>query len=286
MDKLNPSNPPRLTAQHMQMPLQRMLRPLVRLLIRAGVTFPSLEGLLRELYVHVAEEEFALDGKAQTDSRISLLTGVHRKEVRRLREAGFQVSTVPVAVSRSSRIIAQWLSAPGYTGLDGQPLPLPRSSLTPDAPSFEALVESVTRDVRPRAILDDWLGQGLVTLDNEQRIVLLEQAFIPASGGEELAHYFGRNLHDHMAVATENILASKPAFLERAVHYDGLSEEQSLHLEQLSRQSALSVLNDVNRSAMQSVQDNKEPVPEEKEWRWTFGVYIYRDKITKGGKAK
>ena len=88
-------------ADRLHGPLTRLLRPLVRLLIRAGVTFPALSDLLRELYVNVAEHDFALADKEQTDSRISLLTGIHRKEVRRLRGAGAPVRSVPSSVSKS-----------------------------------------------------------------------------------------------------------------------------------------------------------------------------------------
>src|ERR1700712_2013315 len=93
-------------------PLARLLRPLVRLLVARGITFPALTDLLRELYVNVAEYDFALAGKEQTDSRVSLLTGIHRKEVRRLRGAGAPVSAVPATLSRTSAIIARWLPDP------------------------------------------------------------------------------------------------------------------------------------------------------------------------------
>ena len=88
--------------------------PLVRLLIRSGIAFPMLTELLRELYVNVAEYDFALLGKEQTDSRVSLLTGVHRKEVRRLRGAGAPVNAVPATVSQTSRILARWLADPDF----------------------------------------------------------------------------------------------------------------------------------------------------------------------------
>ena len=100
------STGPSLDGSKLHAPLARLLRPLVRLLIRSGITFPALIDLLRELYVNVAENEFPLPDKAQTDSRVSLLTGIHRKEVRRLRGAGAPVNMVPAAVSaprRSSR---------------------------------------------------------------------------------------------------------------------------------------------------------------------------------------
>lgn len=62
-----------------------VLRPLVGLLMEHGLTFPWLSGVLKSVFVDVAEKEFRLPDKRQTDSRITLLTGVHRKDVRRIR---------------------------------------------------------------------------------------------------------------------------------------------------------------------------------------------------------
>ena len=74
-----PASPQPNAAAKLHAPLARLLRPLVRLCIRSGMTFPALAQLLRELFVNVAEHDFALEGKEQTDSRVSLLTGIHRK---------------------------------------------------------------------------------------------------------------------------------------------------------------------------------------------------------------
>jgi hypothetical protein len=67
--------------------LRRLLRPLVKLLTAQGLTYPMLADLLKQIYVDVAVREFALGEAAPTDSRVSLLTGVHRKDVKRLRGA-------------------------------------------------------------------------------------------------------------------------------------------------------------------------------------------------------
>ena len=61
------------------------LRPLVQRMLASGVPFGLLEDRLRELVVEVAEQEFPLDGRRQTDSRIALISGINRKEVRRIR---------------------------------------------------------------------------------------------------------------------------------------------------------------------------------------------------------
>src|ERR1700750_2624114 len=115
-------------AAKLHAPLARLLRPAVSLCIRSGMTFPALAQLLRELFVNVAEHDFALEGKEQTDSRVSLLTGIHRKEVARLRGAGATVHEPPAAVSLTSAVIARWLAAPEFPDAKGEPLGLPRTA--------------------------------------------------------------------------------------------------------------------------------------------------------------
>jgi hypothetical protein len=254
-------------------PVARLLRPLVRLFVARGITFPALTNLLRELYVNVAEYDFALPGKEQTDSRVSLLTGIHRKEVRRLRGAGAPVSAVPVAVSRTSRIVARWLADPAFTDRAGRPSPLPRSA-EGGAASFESLVAGVTRDLRPRAVLDEWLDRGLATIDPEGRIVLTESAYVPKGGGEPQLYYFGRNLHDHIAASVANIVGDTPPFLERAVHYDGLSEDLAKRLEARAREIAMEALQQANREAHAACQTDPGG-----SHRWNFGLYVYAEDV-------
>ena len=252
-------------------PLARLLRPLVRLLIHSGVTFPALCELLRELYVNVAEHDFALSDKSQTDSRVSFLTGVHRKEVRRLRGAGAPVNAVPTSLSRTSQILARWLGAPDFIDETGRPLPLARSAER-SAPSFELLVASVTRDLRSRAVLDEWLDRRLVRIDDEDRVVLLEPALLPNADDEQLLYYFGRNLHDHIAAAAANISGADPRFFERAVHYDQLSAEAAQKLEALSRKLAMDALLAANREAQAICAKDSGGAH-----RWNFGLYIFTD---------
>lgn len=263
-------------------PLARLLRPLVRLLIRSGVTFPVLADLLRGLYVDVAARDLLADPKAQTDSRISLLTGVHRKEIRRLRTEAPAAGGVPEVVTLGSQIIARWLAAPPYADAGGRPRPLPRAARDAGEASFEGLVESVTKDVRARAVLDDWLGQGLVSLDPEDRVHLSQAAFIPRPGGEEQLFYFARNLHDHIAAASANVATAGPApFLDRSMHYDRLRPETVARLEATAREAAQQLLTDVNRVALAMAEaDDKaaaegEPVTSLR--RINLGVYVYVD---------
>ena len=249
-------------------PLERLLRPLVRLLIRCGVTFPAAADLLRTVYVDTARRD--LTPAERTDSRISLLTGVHRKELRRLRSLPPD-EVAPPLVTRNSQLIATWLGAAAYTDPAGVPLPLPR---TGPAPSLEHLVASVTRDVRPRAVLDDWLSQSLVSIDDEGHVHLEVGALLPQPGREEQLFYLARNLHDHLAAAAANVLAAGRApFVDRSVHYDGLTEAAAAELETYAREAAQRVLLEVNRKAL-ALSREAPPIGSPAR-RVNFGVYLF-----------
>jgi hypothetical protein len=266
---VSPSSAP--TAPDLRPSLARLLRPLVRLAIERGVTFPVLADLLRELFVEVARNDLLRGRRAQTDSRVSLLTGIHRKELRRQRTAPAAAAAPPQGLTLSSQIIARWLGMPPWVDTAGAPRPLPRSG---PAPSFDALVAAVTRDLRPRAVLDEWLSRGLVRLDAEERVVLNAAAYLPRPGGAEQLFYFGRNLHDHIAAAAANVLADGPApFLDRSVHYDALPAPLADDLAALARQAAERALLDINRAALARL-DGVPPAPGPTR-RVNLGVFLY-----------
>ena len=230
---------------------KRVLRPFVRFLLARGITLPFLSQLLKQLYVEVAERDFALDDKPQTDSRISLLTGVHRKDVRRLRGQKTAEIEPPEAVSLGAQVINNWLTERRYLDKHGRPKVLPMRSTNARQVSFESLVGSVSRqDLRPRVVLDELLRLKIVALEDEQ-ITLLQEAFVPALGDDEKLHYFAQNLRDHIESAATNVLSQPPKYFERAVSYHGLTSDDVEELQSLATESASESLKEVNRRAKQ-----------------------------------
>lgn len=254
--------------------LRRPLRPLLRLLIRAGVTFPVFAEMVRGLYVETAAKDLSPDGRPPTDSRLTLLTGVHRKEIRRLREEAAPADDAPPAVvTLNSQLIARWLGLPHTTDEAGDPLPLARSE-------FDALVASVTTDLRPRSVLDNWIDQGIATMGADDRIRLNVAAFVPREGAEARLFYFSRNLHDHVAAAAANVAADgTPPFLERSLHYDRLSPEAAAKLEAAGRAAAQQLLVDLNRLALALV-EGEAAVAGGPTRRVNLGVYLYSEDET------
>lgn len=256
--------------------LRRILRPLVRLMLSNGITFPYLAELLKSVFVDVAEHEFRLSGRLQSDSRISLLTGVHRKDVKRLRqEREHNAAPLPEKVSFGAQLISLWTSLAPYCDDKGRPLPLPRLISQGGAQSFEALVAQQSTDIRARVVLDEWLRLGLVAVDAEDQIVLQTQAYVPVDGGEEQLAYFGHNLHDHLAAAVHNVSGGMPPYFERSVHYDALSPESIDRLATMVKTDGMSLLLAFNTLAMEC--EKRDAQAGETSQRMTIGLYFYNE---------
>ncbi|TWC39024.1 hypothetical protein FBY03_105153 [Pseudomonas sp. SJZ079] len=256
--------------------LQYVMRPLVRLMLKKGVTFTSFAELLKQIFVDVAEREFRLDDKPPTDSRISLLTGVHRKDVRRLRAktAGQDVS-LPDIISFGAHLVSVWLNNSPFCTQPGRPLPLARLASMGGECSFDALVAQVSKDIRARVVLDEWLRLGIVRIDDQDCVHLETMAFIPQKGFDEKAAYFRHNLHDHACAAVHNLTEAGAPFFERSVHYDSLSPWAVSHLREAVEVEGMQVLNGLNLLAAE-LEERDVPPPDSRQ-RITIGLYFYTE---------
>lgn len=256
--------------------LRRLMRPMVRLFIRKNIPLQIFVDLMKEMYVNTAEESLNDAGIKATDSQISLMTGVHRRDVRNYRnnapDTGREIQNVSIA----AEMVATWLGNTQFMGAEGQPCPLPYTNAANPEFSFSALAEQVSKDVRPRAILDEMLRQNTVRHDEiTDNVWLNTEAFIPQEGWAEKLYYLGRNGEDHLEAAVTNVLSPKPPFLDRAVFYGGLTEESVDALQKLSREQGMRALRTVNRRAHELFeQDKGKPGAGH---RITFGAYFFSD---------
>ena len=256
--------------------LRRVMRPLVRLMLRKGVTYTMFADLLKEVFVDVAHREFRLDGTVPTDSRISLLTGVHRKDVRRLRsEGGALLAALPENITLGAQLVNMWTTGKPFCSAPGQALPLPRLASVGGDCSFDALVAKISTDIRGRVVLDEWLRLGIVRLDDQDCVHLEAQAFVPQKGFDEKAAYFGHNLHDHACAAVHNLSGDGQPFFERSVHYDALSSASVDHLRAAVDKDGMQMLLAFSRLAS-DLEDADVPSAEQRH-RITVGLYFYTE---------
>ncbi len=253
--------------------VRHMLRPLVKLLLMHSVTYPFLSNLLKSIYVEVAAEEFRLQGKPQTDSRISLLSGVHRKDVKYLHPERIQEQTIPPTVSLSARLVKLWTSDPQHLDETGRHRPLPKLMSEGGNASFEGLVNSISKDIRSRVILDEWLRTGMAKIDAEGRVCLNTKASFMESDFDEKAYSIGQNLHDHLCAASHNLDGLQPPLLESNILCNKLTAESIAELDALARQLGKQALDAVNqRAAELKARDADKPDALQ---RMNFGIYFF-----------
>jgi len=254
----------------------RVMRPLVRLLMRHGITYPAFAAALKRVFLDAAHAELAATRMPATDSALTLLSGVHRRDVRSLTR-GPREAEDPAdgSFGLATQVVARWLHDPAFRGPEGQALALPRSST--EGPSFDALVSGLSRDVRPRAVLDELKRLGVVAED-EHGVTLLTASFTPRKGLKEMAWLFADNLGDHIAAASANLQGER-SFLEQSVFVDSITEASAARLHKVSVQAWKQAFQSVMGAAQERFDaDQDSAEPEARTHRARFGVYFYSDK--------
>jgi hypothetical protein len=253
--------------------VRHILRPLVKLLLTHSITFPFLSNLLKSIYVEVATEEFRLQGKPQTDSRISLLSGVHRKDVKTLRPERIHEQTIPPSVSLSAKLVKLWTSDPQRLDETGRHRPLPKLMSEGGGASFEGLVSSVSKDIRSRVILDEWLRTGVVKIDAEGRVCLNTEPASKKNNFDEKAYYIGQNLHDHLCAAAHNFDGQQPPLLESSIQCNKLTPESIADLDAFTKKMGMQLLDAVTKHAAElEARDADKPDARQ---RMNFGIYFF-----------
>ena len=202
--------------------LEDLMAPLARLSVAHGLPFSTVEELFKRAYVDAARSMQSGQPAGQRDiSRVSTTTGLTRREVTRLSQQ--RTSVAASRPSPATQIFTRWRADPSLQNKRGKPLALPRQG---PAPSFEALAQSVTRDVHPRSLLEELCRLGLAEVDADGETVrLLRDAFVPKEDAARLFGFLGANVGDHLSAAVANVLVDDKSHFEQALFADGLSAE-------------------------------------------------------------
>jgi hypothetical protein len=148
-----------------------VLKPMVRLLIAQGVTHADLCETAKEVYVEVALRHFE-DKEKINRSRVAVLTGLTRKEVKNVIDRAIATDDGSKIHSRPERVLTGWYSDPKYTGPYGIPLELHYEHDDPEDPSIVSLVRTYSGDMAPKQVLDLLLTSGcVVEVDNRYKPV-------------------------------------------------------------------------------------------------------------------
>jgi len=195
-----------------------LMRPIIRLLLRCGVTWKDFAQTCKTVYVDVASQDYGVHRRPTNVSRIAILTGINRREVGRLRDL-LDNEALPdsVTLSNASRVLSAWYQDADFTDKKGKPM-----DLVPDGEgsSFAELLRRYAGDIPPSAMLWELKHVGAVTDTKEGKLRVLTRYYMPAKLDPDSILRFGEVLQDLGSAVFHNISRKddEPARFEGRAH--------------------------------------------------------------------
>jgi len=263
--------------------LQRVLRPLFRVVLRNHMSFKAFIDIAKRAYVEVAASEFRIPGKKQSVSRVALLSGLTRKEVQRLLETEDAADTVGEAgerYNRAARVVAGWVRDSDFSDAAGNPKVLPLQDGPPHegGANFAELARRFSGDIPFRAVLDELKRVRVVEQLEDGRIRLKVRAYIPESGDADKLNILGTDVADLVTTIDHNLQNSgAEPFFQRKVMYDNVPAEALQEFRRLSRTQAQALLEKLDKWLSQHDRDANPRTTGTGQTRTGIGIYYFEE---------
>ena len=225
---------------------RHLLHPLVRILLRHGVSYGEFSDSVRGAYIDIAKAELIAPGRFQSDARIGILTGMSKEEVHRVRALDDQDDS-EVGLNRIARVLQGWCQDPEYLGPYGLPLEIP---IEGDGISFEQLVKAYADDSSTRALLDELLRVNAAHETDDGYVRLLNRAYLPSPLDPVGLERLGNVVNYFIDTVDFNLQKKKQGegrFERYAITMEGLSPGRFAAFDELIRekgQELLEILDD------------------------------------------
>lgn len=253
----------------LQKAVTRVLSPLVRLLLRHGVSHGEFSSWAKQAYVREASQHFGLNEKTPTVSRMAIVTGINRKEVKRLLELPAEIEPGIAKHNRALRVVTGWLQDAEFHTQAGEP-----STLTygETGDTFNELVRRYGGDVPARALLDELVRVGTVKQDGSE-VELLTHGYVPHESQEAMLDLFATSASDLLETLEFNLSDVNHNRLQLSVAYDNVSDEGLQAFQTLGRDKAMVLLRELDEWLKQHDLGDT-PQPNSKQNRVGLGLYL------------
>ena len=255
-----------------------LLRPLVRLMLRYGIPFGSFAEAAKQVYVEVADREFRLPGRKQTNTRIAVLTGLTRKEVLRIQRLPDRENVLlDERYGRATRVISGWLNDGEFCDEDGQPAPLPMDG---ERASFAALVGRYSGDMSVRAVADELMRVGAVRERGDGRYQLVAAAYVPSAGEEEKMAILGSDVAELIATIDYNVDPAIPGTrFQLKVSEEQLTPETVAAFREMTNHHSMALLKNYDKWLADRIRESGKAAPNEKGLRAGVGIYYFEQEL-------
>ncbi len=222
---------------------RRILRPLVRVMLRNGISANVFQEIARKEFVDVAFDEFPIEPGKQTLANVSVVTGLNRKEVSRLSKLARVDNADKSNWTRCGKVIDGWLTDSDFMSDAGYPLDLAFSG---DSPSFSELVRRYSGDMYPTPVRDELLRVGaIVEVDNKLR--MSTRGYEPGNDEGALVDIFGTDAAELMETIDYNIRTDSDPLLQYKVLADNLPEAHLEAFNEYSKRVSRNAIDEIRR---------------------------------------
>jgi len=258
-----------------------MLRPLVRIFLRNGIGFKVFAELVKQAYVEVANAEFRLARRKSSISRVAILTGLTRREVRRqlnsFLHADGSTTEQSEHYNRAARVVTGWVRDPHFNDGKGHPIPLP---LEGGRASFSYLVKCHSGDIPVRAMLDELVRVGAVQYLKDGRLRLRSRAYIPEKSPMEKLSILGSDTADLITTIEHNLYKAptKPRF-QRKLMYNNVPVEAAQKFHVLATAQGQKLLETLDRWLSRHDRDINPSTQGTGRVRLGIGIYHFEERL-------
>jgi len=220
----------------------RILRPVARIFLRNGITAVAFQELARKVFVDVAYDEFGIEGKPQTLARVSVITGLNRKEVARLHKLAAIDEEDRTWWNRAGTVLAGWTADSNFHTSAGFPLDLPFSG---PSPNFSELVKKFSGDMYPRSIADELLRLGAIE-EVDGRLRMSNKGYAPDADPAAMVDILGMDTAELVETIDHNIQAeADDKLLQAKVLANNLPAEHIDAFNAYSKRVCHNAINDI-----------------------------------------
>lgn len=183
-----------------------LMTPLVRILLRNGISFREFSEVVKEVFVAVCAKDLAIPGRRMTLSRVAIVTGLTRKEVSSIvRDDELRRRALETNANRAARILEAWHTDTRFLGPYGFPRDLLVDGHDP-AGTFADLVREHSGDMPVRAMLDELVRVGAAKLlEGGEVLRVLKRTYIPTEMTPEMIQIFSQAVRRYIETVDYNL---------------------------------------------------------------------------------
>jgi len=259
--------------------LYRIFTAVARVALKRGLPYDAVAEVAKRAFIDVAYREFTIPGRKQSASRVSVLTGIHRKEIARsLAAPDPDDRETSTRVTCAAAVVAGWRRDRAFADRRGVPAVLPFDGT---ATSFTELVRLYGRgDTPARAVLDELQRVGTVKRRADGAVKLIVPAYLPGKTSPEALTILGTDVCDLITVIDHN-LGSGPGegFFQRKVSYDNLPVEAVAEIRARVDDEGQALLERLDEAMSVLDRDSNPAVQGSGRKRAMLGIYYFEEDV-------